>query len=176
VLHSLSASFGNNATIRGLPLIFKLQSLAQEDFTQDIPRQRPVAQVTVMWLNEISKLHNIQDLPDYSQKVKDAKIQDREWSQRLDEEVTAGESQLPTTLAALNDDEKFSLNAVIHWLDRHIIVADMMKDTGLRGPDDKHGLELESKLYAEWNTINLRKLKICRNNGYFGCILMRTVS
>jgi hypothetical protein len=157
VMQSLSANFGAVATIRGVPLIFKLQSMAQEDFIHDIPRQRPVAQVTVMWLDEICKLHNIQDLPAYSQSVKEAKIENGEWSQKLDEQAVSGKKELPTTLTALNDEEKFALNAVTHWLDRHVVVADMMKDKTLRSSDDSHGLELESKLYAEWNTINICK-------------------
>jgi hypothetical protein len=156
-MQSLSANFGAVATIRGVPLIFKLQSMAQEDFIHDIPRQRPVAQVTVMWLDEICKLHNIQDLPAYSQRVKEAKIEDGEWSQKLDEQAVSGKKEVPTALTALNDEEKFALNAVTHWLDRHTVVADMMKDKALRGSDDSHGLELESKLYAEWNTINICK-------------------
>jgi hypothetical protein len=34
-----------------------------------------------------------------------------------------------------------------------------MKDNGLRSAGDTHGLELESKLYAEWNSINLCELR-----------------
>ncbi|GAB5593003.1 plasma membrane localization protein [Umbelopsis nana] len=162
ILQTLSANFGANATIRGLPLIFKIQSLAQEDFIHDIPRQRPVSQVTVMWLEEICKIHNIQQLPDYSQQIKEAKIDDGEWSHKLDEEAVAGKKEVPTTLPALNDEEKDALNAVTHWLDRHVIVSELMKDNGLRGPDDSHGLELESRLYAEWNTINILNEKSYR--------------
>ncbi|KAI9288404.1 hypothetical protein BC943DRAFT_316450 [Umbelopsis sp. AD052] len=162
VMRALSANFGANATIRGLPLIFKLQGLAQDDFIHDIPRQRPVAQVTVMWVEEISKLHSIDNLPEYSQKVKEAKIRDGEWSHKLDEQAVSGKKEVPTTLAALNDEEKFALNAVNHWLDRHSVVADLMKSPTLRGSNDSHGLDLESKLYAEWNTINLLNEKSYR--------------
>ncbi|KAM3583073.1 plasma membrane localization protein, variant 2 [Umbelopsis sp. WA50703] len=162
VMQALSASFGANATIRGLSLIFKLQNLAQEDFAQDIPRQRPLSQVTVMWIDEICKLHNIEGLPNYSQKVKEAKIQDREWSPKLDEQAFRNGSELPQSLIGLIDDEKLALNAVVHWLDRHSIVSDMMKDNGLRSAGDTHGLELESKLYAEWNSINLLNEKSYR--------------
>lgn len=155
VMQALSANFGSNATIRGVSVVFKLQNLAQEDFAQDIPRQRPLSQVTVMWLEEISRLHNIEELPNYSQKVKDAKIQDREWSPKLDQQALENEVELPQNLIGLVDDEKLALNAVVHWLDRHSIVSAMMNDNGLRQAGDSHGLELESKLYAEWNGINL---------------------
>ncbi|KAH8551111.1 hypothetical protein BGW37DRAFT_426572, partial [Umbelopsis sp. PMI_123] len=131
--------------------------LAQEDFIQDIPRQRPVAQVTVMWVQEISRIHNIQNLPEYSLKVKEAKIRDGEWSHKLDVEAILEKKEVPTTLAGLNDEEKSALNAVNHWLDRHSVVANLMEDHSLREPNDSHGLDLESKLYAEWNTINLCK-------------------
>lgn len=157
VMQALSANFGSNATIRGVSVVFKLQNLAQEDFAQDIPRQRPLSQVTVMWLEEISRLHNIEELPNYSQKVKDAKIQDREWSPKLDQQALENEVELPQNLIGLVDDEKLALNAVVHWLDRHSIVSAMMNDNGLRQAGDSHGLELESKLYAEWNGINLCK-------------------
>ncbi|OAD75502.1 hypothetical protein PHYBLDRAFT_186425 [Phycomyces blakesleeanus NRRL 1555(-)] len=158
LLCALTRRFGADGTIKAIPLIFKLQSLVQTGIVSSANSggsasgaaacQRAAAALVVEWLDMIADFYGINRLKEYIDRIKRERILAREYSSVF----------LPETadrlagVSSFEDVERGNTKTVECFVDRHLIVEIFSKDSPLRDEEDTHGLDLESKLYAEWGS------------------------
>ncbi|KAL0085984.1 hypothetical protein F4703DRAFT_1904695 [Phycomyces blakesleeanus] len=110
--------------------------------------QRAAAALVVEWLDMIADFYGINRLKEYIDRIKRERILAREYSSVF----------LPETadrlagVSSFEDVERGNTKTVECFVDRHLIVEIFSKDSPLRDEEDTHGLDLESKLYAEWGS------------------------
>ncbi|KAF7726779.1 plasma membrane localization protein [Apophysomyces ossiformis] len=148
LLSSLTRRFGVDGTIKAVPLIFKLQSFVKEGVIQEPAAQRAIAAVTVEWVWMVGKMYNIERLRQYASRIREERLKNREYSVIFQPEVM----ETTQNVHKLEDLEPDNKTLVETLLDRHVIVELMSKDGPFRDEEDTHGLDLESKLYAEWGS------------------------
>ncbi|KAI9494895.1 hypothetical protein BDB00DRAFT_870889 [Zychaea mexicana] len=138
ILCALTRRFGIDATLKTVPLVFKLQSMVQDGTFKGPARQSAIAAVAVAWLTMVGKFYRVDDLVEYTERIQQERERSSQWY-----EVTV----LPENRQFVEHSHPTPVNA---FLDRHVIVASL--SSKLRDEQDTHGLELESKLYAEWGS------------------------
>ncbi|KAG0174110.1 plasma membrane localization protein [Apophysomyces sp. BC1021] len=148
LLCSLTRRFGPDGTIKAVPLIFKLQSFVKDNVIQKPASQRAIAAVTVEWVWMVGKFYNIERLRQYASRIREERLSNREYSIIFQPEIMETVSEVHS----LEDLEPENKTLVEKLLDRHVVVELMSKDGPFRDEEDTHGLDLESKLYAEWGS------------------------
>ncbi|ORY95514.1 hypothetical protein BCR43DRAFT_493111 [Syncephalastrum racemosum] len=148
LLCGLTRRFGADGTIRTMPLVFKIQALVKQGTIKQTSRQRAVAAATLQWFGMVAAMHQITRLSEYARKLKEERIQNKEYSPMFVPE-------LADSIAHIREFENLepeNTTPVDKFIDRHIVVEIISKDGPLRDEEDTHGLDLESKLYAEWGS------------------------
>ncbi|KAI9315520.1 hypothetical protein BX666DRAFT_1878752 [Dichotomocladium elegans] len=148
LLCTLTRRFGVDGTIRTMPVVFRLQSLVKQGVIKQTSRQRAVAAATVEWFGMIAHMHAIEPLVVYLKGLKDARIKNKEYSPIFIPSSAPG----VVDVVDFDDLEPQNTTPIDKFIDRHMVVEIISKDGSLRDEDDTHGLDLESKLYAEWGS------------------------
>ncbi|KAI9010868.1 hypothetical protein CLU79DRAFT_772371 [Phycomyces nitens] len=148
LLCGLTRRFGPDGTIKAVPLIFKIQSLVQSGVINGPACQRATAALVVEWFGEIADFYGIHRLKEYTEKIKRDRILAREYSSVFLPEA----AERLKGISSFDDVERGNSKIVECFVDRHMIVDIFSKDSPLRDEEDTHGLDLESKLYAEWGS------------------------
>ncbi|KAI9248586.1 hypothetical protein BDA99DRAFT_525079 [Phascolomyces articulosus] len=144
VLYALSHRFGVDVTIKTVPLVFKLQSMVQNGTIKGFPggaRSCALAAVTVAWLNSVGKFYHVDNLVEYTERIQQERERSNQWYE--------------VTIPPPDHNRQFVEHSqpsspITAYLDRHVVVESLSPK--LRDEQDTHGLELESKLYAEWGS------------------------
>lgn len=142
--------FGADETIRAVPLIFEIQSLAQQETIGSPCRQRAIAALVVEWLLIVADFYRVNSLIDYAQELKKERQGTGEYSA-----VFVQEDFNTTELEALEPDNQ---NTVHRFVERATVVEMLSKDGPLRDQDDPEGTELGNKLNTEWDASTMGKL------------------
>ena len=138
ILCALTRRFGVDATVKTVPLVFKLQSMVQQGVIKGHGRQVALASVTVAWFTMIGQYYHVDELTEYTERIEQERARSSQWC-----EVAIKPNHR-------NFVEHENSTAITPFMDRHDIVEFLTKP--LRDESDTHGLELESKLYAEWGS------------------------
>ncbi|CDH49207.1 protein efr3 [Lichtheimia corymbifera JMRC:FSU:9682] len=148
LLCALTRRFGADGSIRTVPLVFKLQSLVKQGAIKQTSRQRAIAASTIEWFGMVSQMHKISALATYLKPLKEERIAHKEYSPIFIPEVAPSVAHIMD----FDDLDPENTTPVDKFIDRHAVVEIISKDGSLRDEDDTHGLDLESKLYAEWGS------------------------
>ncbi|KAG1459086.1 hypothetical protein G6F56_006244 [Rhizopus delemar] len=143
LLQAMTHRFGADETIRAVPLIFEIQSLAQQETIGSPCRQRAIAALVVEWLLIVADFYRVNSLIDYAQELKKERQGTGEYSA-----VFVQEDFNTTELEALEPDNQ---NTVHRFVERATVVEMLSKDGPLRDQDDPEGTELGNKLNTEWD-------------------------
>ncbi|KAI8367580.1 uncharacterized protein BYT42DRAFT_131806 [Radiomyces spectabilis] len=135
--------FKIDGIIQCVPLIFKLQDLIKEHSLGSPAQERAVATITLEWLSMVGHSYHLESLCDYTDKLKEERVQANQYF-----ELAASEQS--TDAKELEAREKQNDTPVDKFIDRHVVVDALSKDSQFRDRSDRHGLDLESKLYIEW--------------------------
>ncbi|KAI8145128.1 hypothetical protein BJV82DRAFT_605036 [Fennellomyces sp. T-0311] len=138
ILCALTRRFGVDGTVKTVPLIFKLQDIVQQGVVKGVTRQYALASVTVAWFTMIGRYYHVDNLTELTEHIEQERERSNQWY-----EVSAA----PDHRQFVEHSHPTPINV---FLDRHVIVELLSKP--LRDESDTHGLELESKLYAEWGS------------------------
>ncbi|CAG8603464.1 16288_t:CDS:2, partial [Acaulospora morrowiae] len=161
LLRALLVRFRADQIIRGIPVVFKLQSEAKEEKLKDYAHQRTLASVIALYFSDIATVLDIPELREYIEKASaqllcDSRIQSeriakRQWSSYI--KVASSENNLddigsfkPSEGEIPNGDDH-PLQPIDIWLDRQIIVSMLSQHKEFSGIDGK---KLEVDLMAEW--------------------------
>ncbi|CAO3675589.1 unnamed protein product [Rhizopus stolonifer] len=143
LLQAMTHRFGADETIRAVPLIFEIQSLAQQETIESPWRQRAIAALVVEWLLIVADFYHVNSLTDYAQELKNERHGMAEYS------AVFLQSDLHTT--ELEELELDNQNTVHRFVERATVVQMLSKDGPLRDQDDPEGTELGNKLNTEWD-------------------------
>ncbi|KAI7871200.1 hypothetical protein BDF14DRAFT_1954770 [Spinellus fusiger] len=145
ILCALTRRFGADGTIKSFPLMFKLQSLVEAQEIRQPLCGRAIAAVIIEWLAMLGQFYSMSRLCQYASEIKQARIG------KVKEEAPGAQLNdlTPKEAIALESNNPKPLT---HFADRYAVVEIISKDGPLRNEQDTHGLELESKLYAEWGS------------------------
>ncbi|RCH80384.1 hypothetical protein CU098_002979, partial [Rhizopus stolonifer] len=131
--------FRMDAVVLLTPLVFEVQDLIQKNQITNTARQWAIQTGLVDWFGMIAEFYHLESLAAYVHQVQ---------SQRQSE-VVLTESSIPDTIQAF---DSVSMDTHQVWLDRGTVVEIMSQQEELRDETDTHGLELEAKLFAEWDS------------------------
>ncbi|CAG8603443.1 16287_t:CDS:10 [Acaulospora morrowiae] len=150
LLRALLVRFRADQIIRGIPVVFKLQSEAKEEKLKNYAHQRALASVIALYFSDIATVLNIPELREYIEKASPQLLCD---SRILDSFLASSENNLdnidsfkPSEGEIPNGDDH-SLQPIDIWLDRQIIVSMLSQHKEFSGIDGK---KLEVDLMAEW--------------------------
>ncbi|KAI9315888.1 hypothetical protein BX666DRAFT_2028128 [Dichotomocladium elegans] len=148
LLYLLTCRFGIDATVKSNSLLFKLQVMVRTNAVKDVVRQRAIAAAIVEWFTMIADFYHISSLGEYMSGIRDERIQANAWpSFPLNGAIIMIPDEVPYPSSDLQNQ-----SPVQSFVDRDIVVEMLTSQVRLRDSHDRHGLELESKLYAEWGT------------------------
>ncbi|ORX50155.1 hypothetical protein DM01DRAFT_1384885 [Hesseltinella vesiculosa] len=149
LLCAVTRRFGPDGTIKSIPLVFQLQLLVKEGNVTQTVRQRALAAVTVEYLGMVGQFYQTSRLVHYIDQVRSDRVQNLEYSS-LFLDIHQGNPRSPAW--TFDHIEAGNSQPVDVFLDRHVVVEILSKDAPFRDEEDVHGLDLESKLYAEWGS------------------------
>ncbi|KAG2221916.1 hypothetical protein INT45_013252, partial [Circinella minor] len=144
ILCALTHRFGVDVTIKTVPLVFKLQSMVQDGTIKGQPfpgRPHELAAVTVAWFTMVGKFYGVDSLIEYTEHIQQERERSNQWY-----EVTVPPSDNNREFM----EHSSHPTVITSFLDRHVVVEALSPI--LRDQQDTHGLQLESKLYAEWGS------------------------
>lgn len=143
LLSAMTRRFGVDETIRAVPLIFEVQSLIKQTVIKGTARQRAAAALVVEWLLTIAEFYRIDSLHEYAEGIKQERLKHDEYSTVfMTNDLTVSEfEQL----------EPENRNIVDRFVDQAVVVEMLSKDGPLRDQDDVEGIDLVSKLNAQWD-------------------------
>lgn len=144
--------FGADATIKSMPLWFKIQDFVKDGVVQLRSRQRAVAAVTVEYIHLVGQYHGIDSLVEYAESIRERRREKNEWTSLP---IAQQFSSMPVDNFTCLEEENDS--KVTIYMDRYVVVEYLSKEGRLRDEHDTHGLELESMLYVEWGSEAFRK-------------------
>ncbi|CAG8563631.1 9368_t:CDS:10 [Funneliformis mosseae] len=148
ILRSLLIRFRADQIVRGIPVVFKLQSEAKDEKLDGFSRQRALASLIVLYFSDIAQ---VLDIPELQQYIEKERIEKCQWSTYF--KTTSSENNLDNVdLSSTFEDEITNennqpLQPVDIWLDRQIIVPMLCKHKEI---ENIGGAKLEEKLMAEW--------------------------
>ncbi|CAG8664590.1 1043_t:CDS:10 [Funneliformis caledonium] len=151
ILRSLLIRFRADQIVRGIPVVFKLQSEAKDEKLDGFSRQRALASLIVLYFSDIAQVLDIPELQQYIENIRKERIEKCQWSTYF--KTTSSENNLDNVdLSSSFEDEitnenNQSLQPVDIWLDRQIIVPMLCKHKEI---ENIGGAKLEEKLMAEW--------------------------
>lgn len=150
----LTRKFGINATVMIVPLVFRIQQLIKEYKITQISRQYAIESSLISLFAMMAQFYHIESLSNYMDELKSARNQSND-DTFLSEAIDLNSIQEPEPFPIHVSDTEDKVIRV--WIDRNRIVEIMSKEGRLRDEQDTHGLELESKLFAEWGSNAFRK-------------------
>ena len=104
-------------------------------------RPRALAAVTVAWFTMVGKFYGVDSLIEYTEHIQRERQRSNQWY-----EVTVPPPDHNRQFMEHNGHP----TVITSFLDRHIVVEALSPK--LRDQQDTHGLQVESKLYAEWGS------------------------
>ncbi|KAI8380718.1 hypothetical protein BD560DRAFT_386912 [Blakeslea trispora] len=134
-----NCKFGMDATVLLVPLVFRVQTLIQQDKITDKARQEGLLSAMVCWLDQMAQFYDIQPMINYLHPIQ---------TSMHPFDLT---NSFSAFTEAIEDFHPVESNSVT-WVDRNKIVELMSNEGQLRDETDTHGLELEAKLFAEWDS------------------------
>lgn len=149
LLCSMTRRFTVDATVKAVPLVFKLQDLVKSGSVRGAPRQRAVAAATVQWIHMIGEYYAVPRLTEYAEKLEKDRRENGDWTSIEFTDALVSELNVD-----LEDDHG---QPVRDYIDRSLLVEALSEDAKLRDKDDTHGLDLEKKLYVEWGSEAFRR-------------------
>ncbi|KAI8367465.1 uncharacterized protein BYT42DRAFT_586339 [Radiomyces spectabilis] len=144
LLCALTRRFGADGTIKSFPVIFKLQGLVKDGTINQTARQRTVAAITTEWMLMMAEHYAVDRLYRYIESLKEQRINGKEYSSLFLKDINTD------NVGDFEQLEPDNTTPVDKFMDRHVVVEIISKDSPLRDEEDTHGLDLESKLYIEW--------------------------
>ncbi|SAM00011.1 hypothetical protein [Absidia glauca] len=151
VLCALTRRLGVDGTIRMIPLVFQLQTLAVQWDQGHSAKQRALTTAIVEYFEMVGQLYHVDQLVHYVNQVRTMRLRSKEYS-------TVGFCTSTSSITAAFDRCSFgdlgleNHSPVTIFLDRHTVVGLFVKDSPLRDEDDTFGLDLERKLSVEWGS------------------------
>lgn len=123
--------FGVDATTALFPLLFKLESDVKES------GMTWIESVVLSVLFSMGQFYYIPSLQDYIKSV-------QELNQCKQDSVAQDAKNSPLS--------SIEQPVIKEWMDKSKVIGFLSKDGHLRDENDPHGLDLESKLFAEWGS------------------------
>ncbi|KAG0177976.1 plasma membrane localization protein [Apophysomyces sp. BC1021] len=148
LLCALVRRLGVDGIVKTTPLVFELQDLINRGEIKVTSCQRAIAASTVGWFREVAVQQNIGSLLEYMDQITDERKKLGECSTILFPSTI----DIPSHGLEFGQFESDNNTAVTKFINRHTVVEMMSNNGKLRDEDDTHGLDLESKLYAEWGS------------------------
>ncbi|CAB5305772.1 unnamed protein product [Rhizophagus irregularis] len=149
ILRSLLLRFRADQVIRGIPVLFKLQSEAKDEKLNNFARQRAIASVITLYFYNIAQVLGITELQQYVEMVQKERVEKCQWSTYIN--VIPSENNLDNVdlSASFEDEDKNNqtLQPVNIWLDRQTIVSILCKHKEILDFDDTN---VGEKLMTEW--------------------------
>lgn len=149
LLCSMTRRFTVDATVKAVPLVFKLQDLIKSGSVRTPAQRRALGAATVRWIHMIGEYYAVSRLTEYAEKIEKERRDKGDWTMIEFTDLLVTKSN-----AELEEDGDHSIR---DFIDRHQVVEALSEDAKLRDKDDTHGLELEKKLYVEWGSEAFRK-------------------
>ncbi|GBB96693.1 hypothetical protein RclHR1_02810011 [Rhizophagus clarus] len=149
ILHSLLLRFRVDQIIRGIPVVFKLQSEAKDEKLNNFSRQRALVSVITLYFYNIAQVLCIPELQQYVEMIQKERIEKYQWSTYINAIPSENNLDNVDLSASFDDDDKNNqtLQPVNIWLDRQTIVSMLCKNKEILNFDDT---KIEEKLMAEW--------------------------
>ncbi|KAI8883558.1 hypothetical protein K501DRAFT_323404 [Backusella circina FSU 941] len=135
--------FGVDATTALFPLLFKMES----DLKENKSGMSCIESVILSILFNMGQFYYIQPLQDYIKSLQELN-QCKQENAISQNDVVSKNSPLLSSLEQ---------PVIKEWVDKSEVVGFLSKDGYLRDQKDPHGLDLESKLFAEWGSELLLK-------------------
>ncbi|RIB09433.1 hypothetical protein C2G38_2108639 [Gigaspora rosea] len=152
LLRALLIRFRTDQIIRGIPVVFKLQSDAKDEKLESFAQQRGLASVILLYFRDIASVLDIPKLHEYIDGVQSERMDKRQWSTYMN--AISSENNINDTANILKsfDDEIYDennspLQPVDVWLDRKTIVSMLCQHKELM---EIGGKDLEVRLMTEW--------------------------
>ncbi|RHZ79368.1 hypothetical protein Glove_149g122 [Diversispora epigaea] len=151
LLRALLVRFRADQIIRGIPVVFKLQSEAKEENLTGFAHQRALASVIVLYFRDIAAVLDIPELQKYVEEVQSKRMEKHQWSTYI--KPTSSENDLNNvdTFKSFEDEifdsNNHPLQPIDIWLDRQVIVPILCQHKELLVMG---GEQLQDKLMAEW--------------------------
>ncbi|CAI2182317.1 14376_t:CDS:10 [Funneliformis geosporum] len=151
ILRSLLIRFRADQIVRGIPVVFKLQSEAKDEKLDGFARQRALASTIALYFSDIAQVLDIPELQQYIENIQKERIEKYQWSTYI--KATSSENNFDNVDLSLSFEDEITnennqpLQPVDIWLDRQIIVPMLCKHKEI---ENIGGTKLEEKLMAEW--------------------------
>ncbi|CAG8673878.1 5323_t:CDS:10 [Cetraspora pellucida] len=151
LLRALLVRFRADQIIRGVPVVFKLQSEAKDESLESFAQQRALASVILLYFRDIASVLDIPKLHEYIDGVQAERMDKRQWSTYIN--AISSENNINDTNLLKSfeeevlDENNCTLQPVDFWLDRQTIVSMLCQHKELI---DIGGKDLEVRLMTEW--------------------------
>ncbi|CAG8505906.1 1212_t:CDS:2 [Racocetra fulgida] len=151
LLRALLVRFRADQIIRGIPVVFKLQSEAKDENLEGFAQQRALASVILLYFRDIASVLDIPKLHEYIDGVQAERMDKRQWSTYIN--AISSENNINNTNMLKSfeeetlDENNCALQPVDVWLDRQTIVSMLCQHKELM---DIGGKDLEVRLMTEW--------------------------
>ncbi|CAG8479589.1 1865_t:CDS:10 [Racocetra persica] len=151
LLRALLVRFRADQIIRGIPVVFKLQSEAKDENLEGFAQQRTLASVILLYFRDIASVLDIPKLHEYIDGVQAERMDKRQWSTYIN--AISSENNINNTNMLKSfeeetlDENNCALQPVDVWLDRQTIVSMLCQHKELM---DIGGKDLEVRLMTEW--------------------------
>ncbi|OZJ04102.1 hypothetical protein BZG36_02854 [Bifiguratus adelaidae] len=168
LMRASAAMFGDVASIRTVPLLFSIQNNIKNNVVTSDSRKRAYESMVVQVFAWIAKQYHITALETYINELRQSKESRREWSPLVNDSGHHNNTLLSLTFdefeehfcqaqpseeaAEASTTTKPSFEPVEIYVDKDHVVKVMTDDGALREQGDSHGLELERKLYSDFES------------------------
>ncbi|KAF7723476.1 plasma membrane localization protein [Apophysomyces ossiformis] len=148
ILCSLIQRLGVDGIVKTTSLVFELQDMVSRGDIKGVSCQRAIVAMVVDWFWQVGVQHNIERLTDYMTHI----TEERKMLNECSTIPFPSSFDIPVQKSYFEKLEPVNDKAVTKFVDRHRVVEIVSNDGKFRDEEDTHGLDLESKLYAEWGS------------------------
>ncbi|CAG8707638.1 15472_t:CDS:10 [Dentiscutata erythropus] len=150
LLRALLVRFRADQIIRGVPVVFKLQSNAKDELLEGFAQQRALASIILLYFRDIASVLDLPKLHEYLDKAE--RMNKHQWSTYINAISSENNINDTTNIVKffedeIHDENNNTLQPVDVWLDRQTIVSILCQHKELI---DIGGKDLEVRLMTEW--------------------------